>query len=407
MAVNASQPRPVPARPWLPIAILAVVVVVVAGFFVYNATRPRPAMVEQRDIVGYAALKGSVATPPSAYGEARAVYSAVVDKVDTTLGATVKKGDVLVELANPTANETFQAAKQNVQAAETAYANAKASYDQAIKAAQAQLDAARAAQSGTSTSNTTTNPDGSTVTVTTTPTMDVADAEQALNQAKADRDAGLLSYQQQLDAARDDYRRARSGERMSQVRAPISGTVITLNAQPGKQVGQDNTPVAVVVDLNALKIDAPMSSQQAGVVKQGMLVTLTFDAIKDKQFDGKVERITTQAAPGSANGGIQGAQFIAQIAFNNDGGMVKPQDTATASVKVGEVKNALAVPAEAVSKDETGRPIVYALDNGKWQPVVVQTGMSDGKYIEIKQGLNAGQTVQVTPSLIPASATSK
>src|SRR5205814_9750339 len=68
-----------------------------------------------------------------------------------------------------------------------------------------------------------------------------------------------------------------------------------------------------------------------------------------------------------------------------------------------EAKNALAVPSEAITNDETGRPIVYTLDNGKWQAAVVQTGITDGKYTEIKQGLTAGQTIRVTPSLIQAS----
>ena len=41
-----------------------------------------------------------------------------------------------------------------------------------------------------------------------------------------------LDQQQQLASAREDYRRAKAGERMSQVRAPISGTVTVLNAEP-------------------------------------------------------------------------------------------------------------------------------------------------------------------------------
>jgi multidrug efflux pump subunit AcrA (membrane-fusion protein) len=68
-------------------------------------------------------------------------------------------------------------------------------------------------------------------------------------------------------------------------------------------------------------------------------------------------------------------------------------------VPTGEVRNALAVPARSVSVDETGKPIVRVLDGKTWRPAVVQTGLSDGRYIQIKSGLKEGEIVQVPQSL--------
>jgi RND family efflux transporter MFP subunit len=228
-------------------------------------------------------------------------------------------------------------------------------------------------------------------------------AAQALAQAQADRDAWLIPYQQQLEAARDFYRQVQSGAKLALIRAPIKGTVMALNAQPGKEVGVDaKVPVATIVNLDALKVQAKLSPDQVGVAKPGTPVLITFKDIPNKQFEGRVERITTQVVSKLA-GLRKEEQYIALIDFKNDSGLAKPGMKPVVALKTGEVKNALAVPNEAIGTDPSGRPIVKALRNGKWQPVVVATGISDGQYTEIKDGLQPGETVQVVPNPLAAA----
>jgi RND family efflux transporter MFP subunit len=401
MSMPVNQPRTVPPRPWLPVAII-LMLLIAGGVYFYNATRPRPAAVEKRDIVGYVPLKGEILTPPSAYAEVRAPYTAQVDRVHTTLGAKVNKGELLVELANPSASETYEQARQNVKSAETAYANAKLQYDEAVRAAQKQLDAATAAQNAPSDTSAESN---SSVQVTVT--TDVSTAQQALEQARADRANGLAFYKQQLDAYRSAYLQARAGAKLNHIVAPLSGTVIALNAQPGQQVGNDNTPVATIVDLDALQVKAGMTPEQAGLVKPQLPVVLNFDTLPDRSFEGSVKRITTQADPNSSPGVVKGASYVALITFKNTDGLIKPPATTTAAVKIGEAKNALSVPKEAVRLDSSGKPVVYVLSEGKWQTVPVETGLSDGRYTQIKSGLTEGETIQVSPSLAQASTLTK
>jgi membrane fusion protein, macrolide-specific efflux system len=403
--VNNTTTQSPGSRRALPIIIVVVLALIGIGYYAYHATRKLPATVERRDIVGYVPLKGQIVTPPSAYAEAHASYTAPVDKVYTTLGAYVKRGDVLVQLANPSATENYDQARENVRAAETAYANAKRQYDDAVTAARKQAAAAAAGTQNT-TSSSSSAPDSTTVTTSSsTTTTDTGAADAAVQQAIADRTAGLAAYQAQLDSARAAYRDARAGKRQAQVRAPISGTVIALNAQPGQTAGRNNAPVAVVADLSALQVQAGMTPEQAAYVKPELPVVLTFDTVPGRQFDGTVQRITTQADPNSSNGVIKGASYVAIMSFKNTDGLVKPQATAEVSVKTGEVKGALAVPARAVARDETGKPVVRVLEDGKWRPVAVQTGMTDGRYVQVKSGLKEGETVQVTEPLIQASST--
>src|SRR5205085_130844 len=147
-----------------------------------------------------------------------------------------------------------------------------------------------------------------------------------------------------------------------------------------REVGADpKIPLAVIVDLNALFVQSKLSSDQVAYAKPGTPIVLKFSEIPNKPVEGSVSRITTQVA--SQLGGLRKEeQYLAMIGFKNENGAVRPGMKPIAAIKTGEVKSALAVPNDAVGKDSSGRPIVKVLHAGKWDPVVVETGLSDGQY---------------------------
>jgi membrane fusion protein, copper/silver efflux system len=86
------------------------------------------------------------------------------------------------------------------------------------------------------------------------------------------------------------------------------------------------------------------------------------------------------------------------VDFDNTGGVIMPNSSVrTVGVVVGKRNNVLAVPVDAVGQDGSGKPVVKVLDNGNWKVVVVETGLSDGYFVEITKGLEEDQTVQVVP----------
>ncbi len=408
MSTNTVQP---PARSSGKRWVVPVVLLLIAGAvgtWYYASTRPHPTQVVERDIVGLVPLNGEVIAPPSARADVYTTYRAPVDKVEVSVGQVVHRGDALVRLSFPDVQQAAEQARQSVKSAETAYANARRQFDASIAATRREAASARASDatppSGGSTNPAPADQEGSNP----APNPDQlaaqrAAAAQALAQAQADRDAALIPYQQQLDAARDFYRQVQSGAKLATIRAPIKGTVMSLNAQPGKEVGADpKATVATIVNLDALKIQAKLASDQVGVAKPGTPVLITFQDVPNKQFEGKVERITTQVVSKLA-GLRKEEQYVVLVDFQNDSGLTKPGMKPVAALKTGEVKNALAVPNEAVGTDSSGRPVVKALRNGTWEPVVVATGISDGQYTEIKEGLKPGETVQVVPNPLAAA----
>jgi RND family efflux transporter MFP subunit len=210
------------------------------------------------------------------------------------------------------------------------------------------------------------------------------------------RPLALAPYQQRLEAAQAAFREAQAGRKFAMIRSPIDGTVLALNARPGLVIGDDRqTPVATIVDLDKLQVHAMLNADEASSVRPGTPVTLSFRELPGQPFEGKVTRITTEPA-----GPLGGQRYVAIIEFQNTQGLVKPGMTASVSVRVAEARNVPAVPSGAVHRDKTGRPVVEVLKNGRWQRVVVEPGLSDGRYTAIRSGLNDGETVKVTPALL-------
>lgn len=373
-----------------------------------SPAQPQPATVTRRDIVAQVALNGDIVVPPSARADILPPFRATVDKVDKTVGAAVTKGDILIQLSLPSAEAWHEQTKAALKQAEIDYANAKRQNNAPVVAAQRQVDAARAAANAAQqNSSTTYQPDG-TVTTTTSPSTpstpatgstpttplasssDIVTARAALQQAQADMTASLLPDKQRLEEARANNQQARAGEKQGNVRSPLTGTVITLNAQPGKEVGVDaRQPVSTVVDLSAIQVQSSMDANQVSFVKPKMGVALTFDELPGKAFDGTVGQITTNPST---------KRYVAVIQFKNRDAAVKPGMHPHVGVKTGgKSTNALAVPAAAVDKDSSGKWIVNVQRSGKWEKVPVEVGVSDGQFTEIKSGVKEGDTVQVTP----------
>jgi multidrug efflux pump subunit AcrA (membrane-fusion protein) len=132
-----------------------------------------------------------------------------------------------------------------------------------------------------------------------------------------------------------------------------------------------------------------------------MDVSLTFAELPGKTFEGKVSKITSTVDE-KLGGLVKESKYIALVDFKNTDGAAKPGMKPMIALKTGDAKGALAVPSEAVDV-RNGVPTVKVLRGGQWQVVSVQTGVSDGRYTQVKEGLKEGETVQVTPNLVQAA----
>lgn len=350
---------------------------------------PYSAKSEERDIVGFETLNAVLVVPPSSMAEIHSPYRAPLKQVLVTVGKRVDRGDVLMELDLPDAEAYHEQARVAVMQAEQAHASSQATLKAPLREAQRQLEAARSTER---TLRSRVDPTGDASALVEATNIRQA-AEGEVSRLEAEYQAAIQPYALQVEEARAAERSARSGAKQASIRAPIDGTVIELNARSGQDVGENrNEKLAMIVDLDDMKLRARVPSNLSDDIEKGEEVTITFADLPDERFTGYVRGIRTLPKPGGK------PEVEAEIELRNKQGLVKPgMRPDRVAIQTERADDVIAVPAQAVDQDDTGRPIVRILTNGDWKVTVVEVGVSDGEWTQIKKGITEGQTVQVTP----------
>ena len=177
----------------------------------------------------------------------------------------------------------------------------------------------------------------------------------------------------------------------SNLTAPFNGTVTEANGLVGDQVSP-GTKAFRIDDLSQMKVDVQVSEVDINSVQVNQPVTLTFDAISGKTYNGKVVGVAR------AGDTVQGAvNFTVTVALTNADSNVKPGMTAAVTITVKQVNNVLLVPNRAVRLVNNQR-VVYVLRNGQPVEVNVNLGASSDTQSEVvSSNLNAGDLIILNP----------
>ena len=151
---------------------------------------------------------------------------------------------------------------------------------------------------------------------------------------------------------------------------------------------EESTILSVTPD-NAMTISITVDELDILQYELGMKADVTVDALPDRSFSAEVTEID---AVGSNSGGS--SKFQVKLRLDRAPDML---DGMNASVVIHRgSKTALLLPAAAIH-DRGSKSYVYtALDNKTGKPtaeVPVETGLSDGEFVEILSGLAENQPV--------------
>ncbi len=183
--------------------------------------------------------------------------------------------------------------------------------------------------------------------------------------------------------------------------APFSGIIATVSAHAGDSAG-GSAIASMVSDTQIAKLS--LNEIDAAKVKLGNPVSLTFDAIDGLTIKGTVATIDPV---GTVTQGV--VSYEVDISFDSQDSRVKPGMTVNADIETGSAKNALVIPAAAVS-EKNGKSFVMVVDSLqggaasstvlaseiKTKPTPVVVGISDDTNIQILSGLSAGDRIVVT-----------
>jgi HlyD family secretion protein len=108
----------------------------------------------------------------------------------------------------------------------------------------------------------------------------------------------------QLNVARTELWAAEAAVEKLTVRAPISATVLQVNAKAGEVAVPSGTqPLVVLGDISALRVRAELDERDFGEIKVGQAVSVRPDAFRGREFAGKVAFIAPLVEPSRSSRG--------------------------------------------------------------------------------------------------------
>lgn len=194
-----------------------------------------------------------------------------------------------------------------------------------------------------------------------------------------------------LELARAEVGRLRALVDYASIRSPYDGVVTARFADPGAliQAGAsgpaEKAALVTVMDMCRVRVFVDVPEAEVAHTERGDPAEVRLDGLPDKVFRGTVTRFSTALDP-------QTRTMRAEIDFENHEHTIRPGMFGKATIKLGEEKVAMFLPAQALRLGADGGSFVFVVREGRVRAVPVRTGLDDGRLVEVI-GLRGNETV--------------
>ena len=170
------------------------------------------------------------------------------------------------------------------------------------------------------------------------------------------------------------------------LKAPFAGKIVEIFVEEGDFIeGSDD--VIYLIDDSSYEVEVSVSEVDCLKVEVGQKVAIELDILKDQIFTGEVAAVSEYA---NAESGV--VTVPVTILLDKVSPYFKPGFSATAEIIVHSLEDVIVVPVTAISEGNQGSRVLK-VENKKAIPVTVKTGISDGYYQEITEGLQEGDRI--------------
>jgi HlyD family secretion protein len=196
----------------------------------------------------------------------------------------------------------------------------------------------------------------------------------------------------ELEAAKARVEAAKATLDQVEVKAPFDGVVTYRRVREGDIVKMGDNAFQIE-DRSHLYVDVSVSEIDINMIQVGQPVVVSFDAILDKKYNGKVSQI---GLSGTRN--QNSVTFPVVIELVDVEQAIKSGMTAAVRIQTQEVKNVLVVPNQAVRVFE-GERVVFVPRGAKTPEMVkIKLGISSDAMSEVRDGdLKVGEKVVMNP----------
>lgn len=379
---------------WVGAAVVVIGVFFTARYFLRQRLPIRAAQAEQETLVNTVSTNGHV--EPEVNYQFYSPISTTVKAVYVHPGDVVPAGKLMVVLDDVEARAQVAAAESRLKTAQAnLYAILQNGTQQERQEAEAEIARDRLEQDQTQH-----NLDALTKLLATGAASpdEVAAARQQLKMAQTALSAAEKSAHSRyspnevaqaraaLAGAESSLAAARQVEAQTSIRAPIEGTVYSLDAVPTQYVSA-GTMLLEMADLTRERVRAYFDEPDIGRLAVGQKVVIRWDAKPNHEWRGHIERMP-------ANVVIYGTRTVGEALVAIDGpdtGLL-PDTNVTVTVTTSTTPNALSVPREALYA-ENNKYYVYEIVNGSLQRTPVTIGTPTLTQVPILSGLQPGDWV--------------
>ncbi|HMZ03922.1 MAG TPA: efflux RND transporter periplasmic adaptor subunit [bacterium] len=235
--------------------------------------------------------------------------------------------------------------------------------------------------------------------------------------SQSEKDEALTNYNlagAQYKQAMAAYNRAEVSLRYTSIVSPIDGVVISRNVDVGQTVAASlQAPILFVIanDLSKIQVEATIDEVDIGKVKVNQEVSFYVDAYPDEKFKGRVAQVRLQPI---TTQNLVSYEVIIEV--ENRDNKLLPGMTANLSIIVDTKKDVIKVPNMALrfqpaltqeqfkkysamygdKFDLKNSAMVWTLQSGELAPIIVDPGLTDGQYTEIRSDQLTIEQILVT-----------
>ena len=206
----------------------------------------------------------------------------------------------------------------------------------------------------------------------------VASLENQIEQAQKKYDNAVEEYNDFCESVSDD----------GVVYAECDGLISSVNVSEGSSVMANNS-LLTILDTRYVYLSASVSEEDVGSLETDMECSVSLTAYEDKTFDGHIDTIS--AEPARSSGSVT---YTVTVKLDDESGInVREGMSGEITFIEGGVSDVMYTNVNAITfRDGVSYVKIYD-ESGQIIEKEVVTGFSDGRYVEIKEGVSAGEKV--------------
>lgn len=202
-------------------------------------------------------------------------------------------------------------------------------------------------------------------------------------------DAARLKGQKELKYWEESYKQI-------PIIAPIDGTVIVRDVEPGQSVTTSDT---VYVISDTLVVSTNVDETDIGKVEVGQKATFTLDAHQYRTLNGEVTHISYES---TSTNNVN--MYTVQVTPDEDDAILRSGMTATVIITVEKKDQALILPAEAVQYRGSEAFVLVKENGDRVHPKPIGVGIITDDEVEVTRGLSENDEVFI---IVQKSSSSK